>query len=42
MEGVGFIETFSVGSGEHKSHTYMFATVYDIKRINITQMHVAT
>ena len=33
MEGVGFIETFRVGSGEHISHKYMFITIHDIKPI---------
>ena len=33
MEDVGLIETFRVGSVVDKSHKYMLATIYDIKRI---------
>ena len=33
VEGVGFIETFKVCSGEHISHKYTFVSIYDIKRI---------
>ena len=33
MEGLGFIETFRVGSVEHVCRKYVFITIYDIKRI---------
>ena len=42
MEGVGFIETFRLGSVIHISLKYMFITAYDIKCINITKIYAAT
>ena len=40
--GVGFIETYRVGSVADRSHKYMFVTINDIKRIKYTYMQVAT
>ena len=33
MEGVDFIETLRVGSGEHINNKYMFVTINNITRI---------